>query len=293
MALASKSPTSQASTRRIWKKPTSKAKWLWFSVVLVLYAGIYAWFFFASKQQDPDPASDPFRIFGIVAFSMVLVVASYSVRRRFVRVLPGRVQDWLWLHTWFGIGSILIAFLHEGYTNILHDYDFSLDGFTGSAFGMSALYGLIFLVLSGIVGRLLDTWLARVIAAEANRNGIGIAQSLEEYLHELELTIERLSAGKSAPFKHYCEQALKGNLALPNPPPLLPMGEQSDFQRATDVLATRARLIDSLRRQKRARFVIKAWRYIHIPLACLALLIIGFHGLTQLTRMILHLPPAS
>jgi hypothetical protein len=293
MALVSKTSISQAPARRIWKKPGSKAKWLCFGTVLVLYIGIYTWYLFASKQQDPDPSVDPFRIFGIVAFSMVLVVASYSLRRRFIRVLPGRVRDWLWLHTWFGVGSILIAFLHEGYSNILHDYDFSLDGFTGSAFGMSALYALLFLVLSGIVGRLLDAWLARVIAAEANRNGIGIPQSVEEYLHELELTIERLSAGKSAPFKHYYAQAFKSNVSLPNAPPILPSGEQSDFQRAYDVLTTRVRLIDSLRRQKRARFVIRAWRCIHIPLACLALLIIGVHGLTQLTRMILHLPPAS
>src|SRR5579885_2506085 len=155
MAQTIKSSPPQQPIQQNWKTPASKAKWLWLLIALLIYGGIYVWYLHALKvQQYPGPSSDPLRLFGIAAFCLVLVTAAYSLRRRFVRVLPGRVQDWLWLHTWFGIGSILIAFLHEGYTNILHDYDFSLDGFTGSAFGMSALYGLIFLVLSGIIGRL-------------------------------------------------------------------------------------------------------------------------------------------
>jgi len=56
-----------------------------------------------------------------------------------------------------------------------------------------------------------------------------------------------------------------------------------------DVLGERARLGRSLQRQQRARLIIRMWRYIHIPLAYLSLLVIGFHSVIELWKMlVLH-----
>jgi len=106
---------------------------------------------------------------------------------------------------------------------------------------------------------------------------------------ELALTVERLSAGKSVQFKQYCELALDMKFDLPRLLPVLAPREVSDFQRVYEVLSAHAQLTRSLQRQKRAHLIIRTWRYIHIPLACLALLVIGYHSIIELWKMlVLH-----
>ncbi len=287
MALTTRPAAQQQPVRRIWKVPKSKAKWYWLIIALVIYGSIYAWYLNAVNTQPfAGPYNDPLRFFGIIAFALVLVVAAYTLRRRFVRRLPWKVQDWLWLHTWFGVLSLLLSLLHENYQYILHDYYFTKTFLTEADAGMPALIALFLLVLTGIIGRLLDLWQAHEIAAEANSNGVGIPQAVEERLLELQLTVERLRAGKSAAFKRYCTQALSNNSSLPDWLPALVPHEQADFRRVYDVLTLRISLLRSLARQSRSRRIIQVWRYIHIPLAILSLLVIGFHSVAELARML-------
>ncbi|HET7639174.1 MAG TPA: ferric reductase-like transmembrane domain-containing protein, partial [Ktedonobacteraceae bacterium] len=267
----------------------SKFNLICLGVSLIVYGSIYVVYLKALKSQPyAGPYSDPLRLFGIVAFCLVLLVAAYTLRRRFVRTLPGKVQNWLWLHTWFGVLAILIAFLHENYLNILRDFQFTRMRFTEGQAGTLALYALLLLVISGIAGRLLDAWQARTIAQEANSNGAGIIQVVQERLHELELAVERLSAGKSPTFKIFCSEALRSNTSLPAMLPVLTPKELDDFERVYAILTQRAYLARSLQRQKRARLVIRVWRYVHIPLACLALVIISYHSFTELLKMLVH-----
>lgn len=291
MSLVTKSPLQeqQRTIQRIWKTPGSKFNLICLGVSLIVYVYIYFVYLNALKSQPyAGPYSDPLRQFGIVAFCLVLIVAAYTSRRRFVRALPGKVLNWLWLHTWFGVLAILIAFLHENYLNILRDVQFTRIRFTEGQAGMLALYALLLLVISGIAGRLLDAWQARVIAKEANSNGVGIIQAVQERLHELELAVERLSAGKSKTFKIFCTEALRSNTSLPAMLPVLTPKELDDFERVYEVLTHRAYLARSLQRQKRARLIIRMWRYMHIPLACLALVIISYHSLTELVKMLIQ-----
>ncbi len=288
MALASKQ--SLPAQRRVWKAPTTKAWWIWLAVSLLLYGSVYAVYLIAIKTQPfPGPLNDPLRSFGILAFLLVLATATYSLRRRFARGLPGMARDWLWMHTWIGITAVLIALLHENYTHILHDYCQNVNCLTQSYWGTSALLALIFLVLSGILGRLLDFWQARVIARDASINGVGIARALEEQILELEYTVERLSAGKSEQFKAFCLHAFEAPGSLPSEMPMLEPGEQADFQRAYEILTTRESLAQSLQKQRRARMIIRSWRSVHIVLACLALMIILFHGVMELLINVLHI----
>jgi ABC-type multidrug transport system fused ATPase/permease subunit len=292
MALATKPSSSQRQTiRRIWKAPRSKAFWLWLAFSILLYASIYSVYLFALRTQPfPGPSNDPLRSFGILAFVLVLATASYSLRRRFVRGLPGMTRNWLWMHIWLGITAILIALLHENYTYILHDYCLNTTTcFTNAYWGTAALFALIFLVVSGIISQLLARRQAHVIAQDASTNGVGIAQALKERILELEYTVERLSAGKSEQFKHYCMQALDSPGTFPDAVPALAPGEQADFQRARDTLMTYARLTQSLQRQNRAHRIIRSWRSVHVVLACLALLVIIYHAGMELLTNVLHI----
>ena len=291
MALATKTQLRepQRVIRRMWKTPGSKLKWVCLAISILAYSYLYK-VYLDSLKSNPyaGPYTDPLRLYGIVAFALVLLVAAYTLRRRFVRILPGKVQNWLWLHTWFGILAILVAFLHENYLNIIHDLRFTQARFTEGQAGTSALYALLLLVLTGIVGRLLDIWQARTIAKEANINGVGIVQVVEERLYELEQAIERLSAGKSPTFKMYCSEVLRSNTSLPTMFPVLAPNEIDDFERVHQVFVQRAYLRRSLQRQERAIYIIRLWRYIHIPLACLALIIISYHSSTEIVKLIMH-----
>jgi hypothetical protein len=290
MALANKSSVQQRAVRRIWKTPGSKWNWLFLALSVITVGWVYLLYRNAiATQLYPSPYNAPFRQFGIASFVLVLLVAAYTLRRRFVRSLPGKVQSWLWLHVWFGIISVAIACMHENFQTITHDIEWTKVRFTEYYFGTTALFALILLVVTGVIGRLLDRWQARVIAAEADTNGVGINRSVQERLFELSLRVERLSAGKSAPFQQFCQQALQLQAELPPSLPVLNPREVSDFQRVYEVLSERVRLGLSLERQQRARLIIRVWRYIHIPLACLAVLVIGFHSIIELWKMlVLH-----
>lgn len=288
MAVINRSSLPQKQIRRIWRTPGSKLNWLF----LLSSLGLLSWIVLIYRsaiatQLYPGPYNDPFRQFGIVAFVLVLLVAAYTLRRRFVRSLPGKVQNWLWLHIWFGVISLVIACMHDNFQNITHDISFLSTRFTEAAYGTTALYGLLALVLTGVIGRLLDLWQARVIAHEADTNGAGIARSVEERLRELSLALERISAGKSAPFKQSVTQAM--HTSLISPPSALAPAEARDFEHARVMLGEHVRLNRSLNRQQRAHLIIRAWRFLHIPLACIAVAIISYHSLFELWKMlILH-----
>lgn len=284
MAILSKSPVEARSARRIWKTPVSLFNWLFLAGSLVVLGIVVL--LARTTRAFPAPNNDPFRAFGIAAFVMILLVAAYTLRRRFVRRLPGKVQNWLWLHIWFGIVSVIIVCIHENWQNITQEFSFMGERFTEAAYGTTALYALILLVLTGIVGRLLDLWQARTIAAEAESNGAGIERSVKDRLLELTLTIERLSAGKSVIFKRYCNALLGEGPSAFQPTPDLPSHEIADYQRLRTVFDEYSRLSASLQRQQRARLIIRAWRYIHVPIACAALLIISYHAIFELIQIL-------
>ncbi len=286
----SSSMQQQQQPRRLWKVPTSKAWWLSLAASMLIYAMAFAWYWHTKGYLSKTPGYGSLSILGILAFGIVALTASYTLRRRFVRILPGKVQNWLWMHNWLGMLAVLIAMLHSNFDHIRNDLRFTPHYFffTNNG-GAAALYALICLVASGILNRLLYFWQSRVIARDAGSNSVGIAQSLEERILELDYTIERLYAGKSNEFKHYCIEALRiarGNGTFPLP--TLPPQEQADFQRVQETLAIRARLLQSLQRQKRARLIINRWRIVHITIACLAVTVICLHVSVAIVGALLY-----
>jgi predicted ferric reductase len=252
--------------------------------------GIVLWYRYAHEtQQYPGPLTDPLRFFGILAFVLVLSTATYSLRRRFVRSLPGKVQDWLWMHTWVGIITILIAMLHEDFGYITHDYCQNANCLTDTYFAGSAIFTLFLLVISGIVGRLLDVRSTRRIASDANANGVGIAQTLASRIQELEYTIERLSAGKSTAFKQFCEHG-EGQ-----PPPLqsIATSERADIEKVYQVIQQRIQLLASLKRQQQAGLLMHNWRRVHTVIATIALLAISYHAVMELLTNVWHVLPTQ
>lgn len=299
MSLATKpSLPRPGASQPLWKSPTSKAMWIWLIASIALYTLILLWFL-PLDRADPTVAprsNAALFFFGLVAFFMILAVASFSLRSRFVRSLPGKAQDWLWMHTWLAIAAVFVSMLHSNFAHITSNQLSLTDAIncSGDSYcGGVALYALIALVLSGIIGRLLDMWQARAIAQDASVNGVGIVRALKERIQEMELVVERLCAGKSETFKQYCLSAIEGGSTLPAAvPPVMP-AEQVDFQRALETLSERSQLAQSLQRQERSRQIMRVWRYVHTVLACLALLIIFYHITMEVLSHGLHLIPTQ
>lgn len=273
--------------QRIWKVPISGSAWSWLLAGILLYIVILVWYLAVSHILPfVGPFIEPFRSFGIVAFVLVLITTGYSLRRRFVRGLPGKTQDWLWMHTWLGITALLIAFLHENFARILHDYCSNLSCLTQSDGGTSALYALLLLIAIGIIGRLLDVTQTRVIAREASSNGVGIVRAVKERLLELEYTVERFCAGKSEEFQRYAREALaQHGQEIWEARQATPLHEQHDFEQMIAILATYTQLARSLRKQEQARRIMRSWRIIHNVIACIALIVISSHATLELLHI--------
>jgi len=282
MSISTQSPNvaapqpPQRPARRLWRVPRSKVWWLSLLAAILLY-GLILLYFVKTGGFSYKPGTGSLPRFGIIAFFLLSVPLAYTLRRRFFRALPGKAQDWLWVHTWAGIVILLTIILHANFYYVLRNYCYSPKCISSFYGGPIALYGLILLVASGVIGRLLDWRLARAIAKDASSNGVGIVEALQERLRELEYTVERLFAGKSEPFKQYCRAALAQNGSPTLPYPQIPSQEQTDFQRVRETLLEHARLQQSLRQQQRARLLMRRWRVVHRTLACVALCAIGLH----------------
>lgn len=288
MAVTAK-PSPQSTSRRIWHTPTSRAGLYWFLFAILYCMIFYILYALLKAPIFTGPWFD--RVFrcGVMSYVMILAVAAYSLRTRFMHNLPWKAQNWVWLHIWVGIAAVLLALLHEDFRFILHGYCSDLSCVTAHYWGMPALYSLIFIVFAGVVGRLLDMWQARGIARDAGINGVGITKAIKVRLLELEYVVERFSAGKSEPFKQYCAQALESIGKPPTHLPTLTTHEQADFRQAYETLKDHARLAQSLQKQSRARLIFRSWRYVHMALVPLALIIITYHGVVELIVNVLHL----
>jgi hypothetical protein len=264
--------------QRFWKVKVSRGWWVALILTIIIYAGMLFYFRSRVGSSNPGilPGYGPLSIFGFIAFFFFCLALTYPLRRRYLRWLPGRAQNWLWFHIGCGVIAVSAALLHANFDHVLYNYCMSSSCLQPEYNGPLALYALILLVVLGIAGRLLDHWYTRVIAHEASTNGVGILQNVQKKLQEQDELMERLIAGKSALFlEHY--QQLKQSPYTDVPMPAFSADERTDFTRLREELLERNRLASSLARQQRAITFMHWWRKIHIALAVLAILMICFH----------------
>jgi hypothetical protein len=281
---------AERATRRIWHTPTSRAAiaLACFSILYcLLFYGLYL--FVHKKNVFGGPFFDVIYRCGVMAYVMIVLVTAYSLRTRLFHGIAGKAQRWVWVHIWLGIAALALGLLHADYRFVLHDFCAQWSCLTDHFLGMPALYGLLFIALSGVVGRFIDQYQCRAIAYEASTNGVGIAKAIRSHLLEQEFVIERYCAGKSEAFKQYCGQAIQAIGTLPQPLPTLSAQEQADFQRVLPILLEYVHLTRSLMVQERARTILRTWRRIHMILVPLFLLILTYHAMLELLVNVLHL----
>jgi hypothetical protein len=150
---------------RTWNS-SSGEKYSWFffdlssawavSVVFtlaVIALSIFLFVLYSNLSNDPTPDSFAGYTYATVGtFFMLLAAAGYARRRSRKRAV-GQLNRSLQWHISFGIIAIVLLFLH------------SFGNFNPRT-GTYALYGMIALIISGIIGRLLDRIVPKLMAHE-------------------------------------------------------------------------------------------------------------------------------
>lgn len=121
-----------------------------------LGAGIFVWYSHAGYDTSPD---SKFGLIYAILGTLLLVLAAvlFSLRRRsHSRRSLGGLRASLGWHMCFAIVGLALLGMHSF-------------GELNPRTGTYALYGMIALVLSGLIGRMLDRLMPRLIAAEAHK----------------------------------------------------------------------------------------------------------------------------
>jgi hypothetical protein len=124
-------------------------------LAIIAAAGIYVWYSRTSSDPTPDSiAGYSFAIAG--TFFMVLATVSYARYRNMQKHGVSQMNAKLNWHIAFGIVALFLLILH-------------CFGNLNPRTGTYALYGMIALVISGVVGKMLDHYLPNMITKEASK----------------------------------------------------------------------------------------------------------------------------
>lgn len=139
-----------------WNMTQAKATSLLIAALTIGIGGaLYVWY----SRTGGDPFPDSTVGLGYAtAGTLCLILAAilYTLRRRARRRGIGQLNAALQWHIAFAITGLLLLFMHSF-------------GHFNPRSGTYALYGMIALVLSGVIGKILDAILPRLIANEAQK----------------------------------------------------------------------------------------------------------------------------
>jgi hypothetical protein len=124
-------------------------------LIIALAGGFYIWYSRTSSDASPDSIAGFAYAFAGTA-CLLLAALGFTLQRRSRRRGVGQLNSALNWHIGFAIIGISLLFMH------------SFGNFNPRT-GTYALYGMIALVISGIVGRMFDHFTPRKIAAEVDK----------------------------------------------------------------------------------------------------------------------------
>ncbi len=254
--------------RNVW--PSRSFSWRWIAAIVVFSAAIAtASLFYLQSGQPARGYTFWGYVLGILALVASVVAIAYPLRKRWfqelLRIVPGRMQDWLWLHMTVGISALVLAGFHSGWNLKL-------------SWGSVSFVVLIFLVLGGIYGR----WRYQTVARKVPElvGNLSLADT-QENLADNELELETLSAGRSRAFKNSVLEIL--DLQAGNKfewEALIAQLVEDEQARAEELVQLgqeRAELLERYKLQRKIKWQLGGWRLLHLPLTLLFPIAIGLH----------------
>lgn len=271
-----KSGTHKERRRRplqAWSTPRARSRWFWLGIGGLAIAVVLAWYLWRGSL---DAWQGIERLTGEIAGGIFFIACFYSLRRRLWKRLPGKLESWLWMHIGLGILLIPLLWLHAQNILLNNPSCLQVSCFTEAYAGRAALLAVLIVLITGFSVRIADRWQGRLIARDAQTNGIGLISALEARLAEIDFAIERLCAGKSSEFVDYCWYELTGPQRS-RPRPELAKSERSDFRNVLAQLGERTSVLLSIKIQKRAIRRMRFWRQVHTLFSIIAACLLIYH----------------
>lgn len=224
--------------------------------------------------------------YGIAATVLFLGTMVYALRRRLMRLRPGRTFHYLQFHLYGGTLFLLLVFMHTGFQVPKGVLTWWLWFFS------------LWVVLSGMGGVVLQKWIPTLLAS-----GLDVEinyDRIPELTEELRERAEDLASDSSQEIRRFYRRKLADTLEAPRFRPLY-------FVDVTGGRAAHTRQFDHLRRvlpaeqtddldeleqiartkrQIDAHYTLQAplrwWLYLHLPVGLLLVALIGLHIFTVL-----------
>lgn len=245
-------------------------------ILITIGAGFLFWAVYNWAPTLPIPGIEIGTVYtlGILSVLLIFLVMAYSIRKRIVRGVPGRLDNWLWAHIYLGILALFIIMLHA-------EFRFGWD------YNTLAAILLALVIITGAVGRYFYTHLPGKIVKEQ--------ENVLSQLDELDKDINNMLTGKSRAFQKIIGSEL--NIPSPiSPDPeywnalqtkvnIIPKEERKDFEKAVELLINKAKLESQSIGQLKYKPLFKGWLATHIFLTIGLFSLITIHILDDTFRV--------
>jgi hypothetical protein len=246
-------------------------------IALITVTGLISWAVYRWAPQLPVTGVEIGTVYalGLLALLVIILVMTYSLRKRVARGMPGRLDSWLWAHLYLGVLTLFIIALHA-------EFRF------GWNYASLATVLLALVIITGVIGRFFYTRLPSKIVSEQEK----VFSELDQVTKSLNVLLE----GKSRPF-----QKIIGS-ELNTPSPLSPAPgywdeirhrgesvspeEAEDFENAVELLRQKAALEAKSVSQVSYRLLFKTWLSVHILVTLGLVVFIPVHVLDDTFRVL-------
>jgi len=233
-------------------------QWKLSSLVSLLILAISVVFFVWCTRVSNDLGGDSFAglVFAVGStVFMIMAAVGFTLKRQARKRAVGELNTSLHWHICFSVIALVMVFLHAF-------------GNYNPRSGTYALYGMIALVICGIIGRILDRMVPRIIAQQARKTltirGEDRIESVTRQLHSIAVN-QKLKRGDSDQYRFVSSQT--NILARPD----------ALYSSAQEHISAIEEVQQALKQETFLRYVIRFWRIFHIALAIVTVCLTLWH----------------
>ena len=268
-------PKARTEAKPVRPKKLFERPWPWM-IIAGLLAGAIVALAMSMLQGAQDSGGDPDQAFlaiaGVGGFALVLmlVVASYSARKRrraLQEHLPGTMMVWLKAHVWLGLLAMFAVVVHWW----LYPINSSITT------GKIALVVMVVLVVSGIAWRIVYETVPKRVAATVGNLSVKDTRSR---LEQIEVEIEKVVAGSSDLLRQLVELRLDGRVSIADldaQAASLSVEEQGAWLELKGLADRRDRYRVRAPKQERYHKLLQRWKVAHLPLAVILGVVVAIH----------------
>jgi len=251
------------------------------ATIVVFFAAVIVYVAYALRTPGGPRGGTAIGLaFGIAGYAVMLFEGLLGVRKKLPVWRLGRASTWMRGHLWLGLLTLPLIVFHAGFA------------FRGALTAVLMML-LVIVVVSGILGAILQHYLPRVITSRVPMETIyeeipHVRAQLREEAEQLVATLAvEAEHDDKVRFRETYAQSIRPFLDAPETAasPLFPSLRRTTpevFYPALDDLENICEEEQQLSRQRRLYHWLHAWLLVHVPLSVALLVLGGIHALMAL-----------